>query len=88
MARMSDLEVVHQPDQDRFMTVVDGWTAVLTYDLTPGGVAMTHTIVPSEIGGRGVAGELTRAAVAWARGEQREIDPRCSYVRSWLARHS
>lgn len=84
---MSSVDVVHQPDQNRFVTVVDGSTAFLTYDLTPGGVAMTHTIVPAEIGGRGIAGELTRTAVAWARDEQLEIDPQCSYVHSWLSKN-
>ena len=34
-------------------------------------VAMTHTIVPPPIEGRGVAARLTRTAVDWARAEGR-----------------
>lgn len=82
------MTVTHLPDQQRFESVVDGTTAYLTYERGAGTVAMTHTIVPPEIGGRGVAGELTRTAVEWARGEGLEVDPQCSYVRSWLAKHA
>ena len=81
------VQVVHEPARSRFVAVVDGSTAQLTYELAPGRVAMTHTLVPSEIGGRGIAGELTATAVAWAREQQLVIDPQCSYVRDWLARH-
>ena len=82
-----DVDVVHLPDADRFEAEVEGATAYLTYERTGGTVAMTHTIVPPQIGGRGIAGHLTRAAVEWARGEQLEIDPQCSYVRSWLQKN-
>ena len=84
---MTDVEVRHLPEQDRFEAVVDGQTAFLTYQRSPGRVAMTHTIVPPEIGGRGIAGRLTATAVDWARAQGLEIDPQCSYVRSWLLQH-
>jgi predicted GNAT family acetyltransferase len=48
---------------------------------------MPHTVVPRELEGQGIAGELTRTAVAWAREQSLTIDAQCSYVRSWLAKH-
>ncbi len=39
-----------------------------------------HTLVPSEIGGRGVAGALVDALVADAREHGFKIVPACSYV--------
>ena len=82
-----DLDVVHLPEQSRFQTAVEGQTAFLTYERSGGTVAMTHTIVPRDLEGRGIAGELTRTAVDWARGESLDIDPQCSYVRSWLRKN-
>ena len=82
-----DVDVKHLPDQSRFEAEVDGATAFLTYQLEGGTVAMTHTSVPPPIEGRGVAGRLTSTAVEWARGEGLQIDPQCSYVRTWLHRH-
>lgn len=46
-----------------------------------------HTLVPREIGGRGVAGQLVRALIADAREQGFRIDPRCSYVAAAFARH-
>ena len=82
-----DVDVVHLPDRSRFEARVEGQTAYLTYAQEGGTVAMTHTIVPPEIGGRGIAGELTRTAVQWARDAELEVDPQCSYVRAWLHKH-
>ena len=82
-----DVDVVHLPDRSRFEARVEGQTAYLTYAQEGSTVAMTHTIVPPEIGGRGIAGELTRTAVQWARDAGFEVDAQCSYVRSWLSRH-
>ncbi len=82
-----DVQVVHRPEQARFTAEVDGSTGFLTYESADGVVAMTHTIVPSEIGGRGIAAQLTAAAVTWARAQGLDIDPQCSYVRNWLSRH-
>ncbi len=82
-----DVDVVHLPDQDRFEAEVEGETAFLTYERSGDTVAMTHTIVPRPIEGRGVAARLTRTAVDWAKGEGLQIDPQCSYVRAWLSRN-
>ena len=82
-----DVDVKHLPKQCRFETEVDGLTALLTYERYGSTVAMTHTIVPRQIGGRGIAAELTRTAVEWARSESLDIDPQCSYVREWLRKN-
>ncbi len=81
------VEVKHEPDRSRFEAEVDGQLAYLDYRRTGDTVVMPHTVVPREIEGRGVAGELTRTAVAWAREQSLEIDAQCSYVRGWLAEH-
>jgi predicted GNAT family acetyltransferase len=39
-----------------------------------------HTLVPPEIGGRGVAAALVEALVADARADGFKIRPQCSYV--------
>ena len=82
-----DVDVVHLPERSRFEAEVEGRTAFLTYEREGGVVAMTHTIVPREIEGRGIASRLTSEAVGWARDESLEIDPQCSYVRAWLRKN-
>ena len=46
-----------------------------------------HTLVPVEIGGRGVAARLVEALVADAREQGFKISPQCSYVEAAFRRH-
>ena len=66
---------------------MDGHVGVLDYRQEGSAVYMHHVGVPPEVQGRGVAGELTRTAVAWARAEGLEVVARCPYVAAWMRRH-
>ena len=46
-----------------------------------------HTLVPTAIGGRGVAARLVEALIADARQEGARIVPSCSYVAVAFKRH-
>ena len=46
-----------------------------------------HTLVPPEIGGKGVAARLVEALIADARESGDKIDPQCSYVEAAFRRH-
>ena len=82
-----DTDVVHHPVSSRFLAEVDGHQAHLDYELVGGEMHITHTRVPSAIGGRGVAGELVRVALAHARKEGLKVKPLCSYADAWMQRH-
>lgn len=87
MTDANDIDVVHHPVSGRFLAEVDGHQAHLDYELADGIMSITHTRVPPEIGGRGVAGELTRVAVEHARVEGLKVKSACSYAAGWLDRH-
>ena len=46
-----------------------------------------HTLVPSEIGGRGVAGKLVAALMSDAREQGFTVDPQCSFVAAAFRKH-
>ena len=46
-----------------------------------------HTLVPREIGGRGVALKLVEALIADSREQGFRIEPECSYVAAQFDRH-
>jgi predicted GNAT family acetyltransferase len=48
---------------------------------------LVHTGVPEEIGGRGIAGQLVRAALERARAEGLTLVPLCPYASRWLRDH-
>lgn len=59
----------------------------LTWVTRGGARVAEHTLVPSEIGGRGVAAKLVEALVADAREQGFRIVPECSYVAAAFAKH-
>ena len=46
-----------------------------------------HTLVPKEIGGRGIAGQLVERLIADAREQGFRIVPQCSYVEAKFDEH-
>ena len=79
--------VEHNATRGRFEARVDGKLCVADYQLSDGVMHMTHTFVPPEVGGRGVAAALVRNALAYARAHDLRVNPACSYVRSYMRRH-
>ena len=79
--------IAHDAAAHRFTTVVDGVTGHVEYSLGDGVLSIDHTLVPSEIGGRGIAGALVKAVVEHARANGLKVHPACSYAEVWMKRH-
>jgi predicted GNAT family acetyltransferase len=82
-----DLAIEHDRSARRFQVVVDGYRCELDYTLSGDRMSIVHTGVPSEVGGRGIAAQLTRFAIDTARAAGWKIEPLCSYARVWFERH-
>ncbi|MDQ3618270.1 MAG: N-acetyltransferase [Pseudomonadota bacterium] len=78
----------HDAAACRFATAADGSKAYLEYQLDGDIFTITHTRVPEEIGGRGIAGELVRAAIEHVRANELKVEAQCSYADAWLSRHA
>jgi len=70
----------------RFTTEVDGRRAELDYTLAGSVMTITHTRVPKEISGRGIAAELMRAALGAAEAAGWSVIPACSYAAAYMRR--
>ena len=81
------IDVVHDEPDHRFVATVDGHTCVAEYQLRDGVMWMTYTGVPAVVGGRGIAAELVRAALAHAEASGWRVVPSCSYVAAYMQRH-
>ncbi|MEO7432839.1 MAG: GNAT family N-acetyltransferase [Dokdonella sp.] len=79
--------VIRNNAASRFETTVDGVLCVLDYRLDDGVLTITHTSVPDDVGGRGIAGGLVTAAFDTARREKWRVVPACSYAEAWVAKH-
>ena len=82
-----EITVRHNPSAHRYEAEVDGHLAVAEY--TPEGdrIVFTHTFVPPELRGRGVAERLVGTALEEARRAGQQVVPQCSYVALFIRRH-
>jgi uncharacterized protein len=79
--------IVDDAAHHRFELVVDGETAFLDYRRNPKRLLLVHTEVPDALGGRGIGGELVRAAVASAAANGLIVVPKCPFARDYLEKH-
>lgn len=81
------IPVRHNPTAHRYEAVVDGFLSVCDYEVVEDRMIFTHTLVPPELRGRGIAEQLVRTALADARTAGRKVVPACSYVAKFIERH-
>ncbi len=79
--------IEHHPGRQRFELQLDGHTAYEEYFAIPEGLVFAHTIVPPELGGRGLATQIVQFALNWARERGIKVRPDCSFVRAYMDKH-
>jgi predicted GNAT family acetyltransferase len=71
----------------RFEMDDDGVLAVANYRLTDRLMTFTHTEVPPQARGHGVASRLIAGALETARARGLKVVAQCSFVRDFLGKH-
>ena len=80
--KVFDHRAAHQ-----FELVVEGQTAVLTYQRNADSLVLLHTEVPPSLRGRHIADTLAKAALDAADTEGLSAIPVCPFVKAYLKRH-
>lgn len=71
----------------RFELEQDGHVAYLDYTVAGNILALVHTEVPKELRGRGLASELTKSALQWARDHNMRVDVICPIASAYVEKH-
>ncbi|HYM30517.1 MAG TPA: GNAT family N-acetyltransferase [Candidatus Cybelea sp.] len=71
----------------RFELDVDGHIAFAEYRRTPGLITFVHTVVPPELGGRGVGTTLAQGALGLVRAEGLKVAAECPFIAGFLKKH-
>jgi len=79
--------VTHNPDASRFEINQDGHFAECVYRRQGDLLVLVHTEVPAALQGLGLAGQLVKAALAFAREQKLRVRPSCSYAVTYMRRH-
>ncbi|UXH76395.1 DUF924 family protein [Roseateles amylovorans] len=83
-----NIVIQHHPETRCFLAQPQpGLHCRLDYERHGEQLIITHTGVPAQLRGQGLAGQLVEAAVRWLAPVPLQLVPGCSYVRHWLASH-
>jgi len=80
-------DVRQNPLHSRFELDVEGHKAVAHYELGPGVITFTHTVVPKELAGRGIGSKLAHGALEAARAQGLKVVAECPFINAYIAKH-
>lgn len=84
----ADLTITHNAETKRFETDLGGYPGVVEYMLAePNTIIFSHTEVAPEIEGKGVAGQLAKAGLDYAREQGLDVMPLCPFIAAYIRRH-
>jgi uncharacterized protein len=80
-------QVTDDQAASRLEVSADGQLAELLYRRRGNRLILVHTGVPAELEGRGIGGQLVRAAIEKAAAGELTVVALCPFARNWLKRH-
>ena len=87
-AEAGSLDITDDRERGRYIAKQDRrFVGYTEYELEPGRIVFTHTVVKPEFEGQGIGSRLARHVVSDALSRELRISPVCPFVRAWLERH-
>jgi len=82
------MDIQHDAQAHKFYVVVDGQESALHYWASADVLDLQRTYVPVPLRHRGIAADIVRAALQYAKSQKLKVIPSCSYVRYFIDRHT
>ena len=84
---LDQINVIHNPGENRFETTIDGKLCKLDYIQDGKNFVITHVGVHPDFRGQGVAGKIVQVGLEYARENSLRVIPMCSYAAAYIRRH-
>jgi predicted GNAT family acetyltransferase len=82
------MNIEHDADNQQFIASQDGYPAELAYSRPDNStIDFTHTFVDEALRGQGLADELARTGLAYARQEKLKVKTSCTFMQKFVKRH-
>ena len=81
------VKVMNNEKESQFETKVGDVIALAAYDLEPGKITFTHTNVPKELSGQGIAGQLAKFGLDHARTTKLRVVASCRFIAAYIERN-
>ncbi|QPC85228.1 N-acetyltransferase [Phototrophicus methaneseepsis] len=81
------IEVKNNPEKNRFEVILGDQIAMVQYMIAGKNIVFTHTEVPPEFEGKGIAGKMARVALDFAKDEGYRVQALCPFIAAYVRRH-
>ena len=76
------------PARHRYELETEGHVAFAEYRLAAGVITFVHTVVPKELGGKGVGSALARGALEDVRRRRLKVVAECPFIKGFMDKHA
>jgi len=80
-------QIINDQSAKRFHLDFDGCLAFIDYEIDGDKITLIHTEVPPQLGGRGIASKMARAALDYASEKHLQVVPECSFIANYIDKH-
>jgi predicted GNAT family acetyltransferase len=80
-------EVINEKENQRFVIYADSNEVYVEYTMADNEINLYHTYTHPALRGKGLAAQVVRAALEFAKENKLKVVPTCSYVQSFIAKH-
>ncbi len=81
------MTITNNHERNRFETEMNSELAFLDYEFYQGNLALVHTFVPPRLRHQGIAFDLVKFALDFAKEQNLKVIPACSSVIVYLQKH-
>ncbi|MCF6170584.1 MAG: N-acetyltransferase [Bacteroidales bacterium] len=82
-----EYKLIENTDGNRFEMHIDGFVPYIEYTLKADKIYLNHTIVPKELGGRGIGSALVKQTLEILQNRKMKVVPVCSFVEAYINKH-
>lgn len=80
-------KVTHEKDNERFVVYIEGNEVYVEYTMAGNEINLYHTFTDPVLRGKGLAAQVVRAALEFAKENNLKVIPTCSYVQAFMAKN-
>jgi predicted GNAT family acetyltransferase len=81
------MTIIDNKEGKRFEHHLDGDIAFINYILAKGKIFLTHTEVPKDLEGKGIASGLVKSVLQEVKDRDLILVPMCPFVAAYIKRH-
>jgi len=80
-------KVIHDKTKEQFIIVLDESESLVDYSIEGDKMNLYHTYTHPNLRGKGLAAQVVKAALEYAKKNNLKVVPGCSYVQSFISKN-